>query len=195
MKQLFLFGWTVLLFILCCPGVLLEPYKYKNIGILLHCVVFTILYFILYNHMSSVIEGLETTTDKNKKFEETKTKLFNEIKTIQSSDETHDTQAKKVQEIFEKIFSDWEEKDIQAFQTKYDDFFKKELNMDDEVTLEYVLNEASPEKIKLIDSLSQKQQNALEKICLSLDQDEINKILKLDNEKFKEILTKIINNQ
>ena len=58
MKQLFLFGWTVLLFIMCTPGFLLEPSKYKLLGMLIHSLIFTILYFILYNHMSSIIEGL-----------------------------------------------------------------------------------------------------------------------------------------
>ena len=84
MKSLFLFGWTVLLFIICCPGVILEPYKYKLFGLLIHGFIFTILYVIMYKHMSNVVEGLETDKmeDTKDKFEEAKEKLSNKLKEI-----------------------------------------------------------------------------------------------------------------
>ena len=61
--------------------------------------------------------------------------------------------------------------------------------------MEYVLNNASPDKIKYIDSLPQKHQDALEKIYNSMEQDKIDKFLELDNDKFKQVLSDIINKQ
>ena len=61
--------------------------------------------------------------------------------------------------------------------------------------MEYLLNNATPEKIKFIDSLSQKHQDALEKIYNSMDQDKIDKLLNLENDKFNKVLSEIIEKQ
>ena len=203
MKSLFLFGWTVLLFIICCPGVILQPYKHKTFGLLLHGLIFTISYGIMYNHMSSMIEGLETENKPEKedksniedKFEDAKKKLFKELKKIDVNKLPVQEQVEKTKEIFDKMFSDWSEEDIQTFQTKYEKYFTENFEIGDHENLEYVLNNASPEKIKYIDSLPQRHQEALEKIYNSLEQDKIDKILELDNDKFKQVLSDIINKE
>lgn len=203
MKSLFLFGWTVLLFIICCPGVILQPYKHKTFGLLLHGLIFTILYGIMYNHMSSIIEGLETKNKPEKednsniedKFEDAKKKLFKELKNIDVNKLPVQEQVEKTKEIFDKMFSDWSEEDIQTFQTKYEKYFTENFEIGDHENLEYVLNNASPEKIKYIDSLPQRHQEALEKIYNSMEQDKIDKILELDNDKFKQVLSDIINKE
>ena len=61
--------------------------------------------------------------------------------------------------------------------------------------MEYLLNNATPEKIKFIDSLSQKHQDALENIYNSMDQDKIDKLLNLENDKFNKVLSEIIEKQ
>ena len=61
--------------------------------------------------------------------------------------------------------------------------------------MEYLLNNATPEKIKFIDSLSQKHQDALEKIYNSMDQDKIDKLLNLENDQFNKVLSEIIEKQ
>ena len=193
MKQLFLFGWTVLLFIICCPGVILEPYKCKTIALLLHGIIFTVLYIVMYNHMSTLIEGLETeTTDK---FDEVKEKLFKELKKIEKDKLSIQEQGEKTQEIFDNLFSNWSEDDIQTFQTKYEKYFRENFEIGDDGNMEYLLNNATPEKIKFIDSLSQKHQDALEKIYNSMDQDKIDKLLNLENDKFNKVLSEIIEKQ
>ena len=194
MKQFLLFGWTILLFIICCPGIVLEPYKHKNIGILLHCLVFTTLFYILYNHVSATIEGL-VESDDDSKFKQAKNTLASELKKIQENNMTVEEQIEKTKEVFDKIFADWDEKDKQSFQDKYENFFKENFDVGDNENLEYVLNNASPEKIKFIDSLTQTQQEALEKIYTSMDQKEIDKVLELENDEFKKLLTDIINKQ
>ena len=69
----------------------------------------------MYNHMSTLIEGLETeTTDK---FDEVKEKLFKELKKIEKDNLSIQEQGEKTQEIFDKLFSNWSEDDIQTFQT------------------------------------------------------------------------------
>ena len=191
MKQLFLFGWTVLLFVICCPGVILEPYKCKTIALLLHGIIFTVLYIIMYNHMSTLIEGLET----DSKFEEVKDKLVDELKKIEKNELPIQEQIDITKETFDKVFSNWSEDDIQTFQTKYETYFRENFEIGDNEKMEYVLNNASPEKIKFIDSLSQKHQDALEKIYNSMDQDKIDKILNLDNEQFNKVLSEIIEKQ
>lgn len=191
MKQLFLFGWTVLLFVICCPGVILEPYKCKTIALLLHGIIFTVLYIIMYNHMSTLIEGLET----DSKFEEVKDKLVDELKKIEKNELPIQEQIDRTKETFDKVFSNWSEDDIQTFQTKYETYFRENFEIGDNEKMEYVLNNASPEKIKFIDSLSQKHQDALEKIYNSMDQDKIDKILNLDNEQFNKVLSEIIEKQ
>lgn len=203
MKSIFLFGWTVLLFIICCPGVILQPYKHKTFGLLLHGLIFTILYGIMYNHMSSIIEGLETENKPEKedksnikdKFEDAKKKLFKELKKIDVNKLPVQEQVEKTKEIFDKMFSDWSEEDIQTFQTKYEKYFTENFEIGDHENLEYVLNNASPDKIKYIDSLPQRHQEALEKIYNSLEQDKIDKLLELDNDKFKRVLSDIINKE
>lgn len=191
MKQLFLFGWTVLLFVICCPGVILEPYKCKTIALLLHGIIFTVLYIIMYNHMSTLIEGLET----DSKFEDVKDKLVDELKKIEKAELPIQEQIDKTKETFDKVFSNWSEDDIQTFQTKYETYFRENFEIGDNEKMEYVLNNASPDKIKFIDSLSQKHQDALEKIYNSMDQDKIDKILNLDNDQFNKVLSEIIEKQ
>lgn len=197
MKSLFLFGWTVLLFIICCPGVILQPYKHKTFGLLLHGFIFIILYGIMYNHMSNIIEGLETDdkSDSKDKFEDAKEKLFKELKKIDVNKLPVQEQVEKTKEIFDKLFSDWSEDEIQTFQTKYEKYFTENFEIGDHEKLEYVLNNATPDKIKYIDSLPQKHQDALEKIYNSMEQDKIDKFLELDNDKFKQVLSDIINKQ
>ena len=102
MKQFLLFGWTILLFIICCPGIVLEPYKHKNIGILLHCLVFTTLFYILYNHVSATIEGL-VESDDDSKFKQAKNTLASELKKIQENNMTVEEQIEKTKEVFDKI--------------------------------------------------------------------------------------------
>ena len=191
MKQLFLFGWTVLLFVICCPGVILEPYKCKTIALLLHGIIFTVLYIIMYNHMSTLIEGLET----DSKFEDVKDKLVDELKKIEKAELPIQEQIDRTKETFDKVFSNWSEDDIQTFQTKYETYFRENFEIGDNEKMEYVLNNASPDKIKFIDSLSQKHQDALEKIYNSMDQDKIDKILNLDNDQFNKVLSEIIEKQ
>lgn len=197
MKSLFLFGWTVLLFIICCPGVILEPYKYKLFGLLIHGFIFTILYVIMYKHMSNVVEGLEMdkTEDSKDKFEEAKDNLSNKLKEIDINKLPVQEQVEKTKEIFDKLFNDWSEDEIQTFQTKYEKYFTENFEIGDNENLEYALNNASPEKIKFIDSLPQEQQIALEKIYNSMDQDKIDKLLELDNDKFKQVLSNIVEKQ
>jgi hypothetical protein len=197
MKQLFLFGWTVLLFIICTPGVIFEPNNYKLIGMILHSLIFTILYSVLYNHMTNVIEGLtqESREEISNKFEETKTKLFQELKNIEDEQLSTEEQIKKTQKLFDEYFKEWSKEDIDLFEKKYATFFKENFKIGDNENMEYLLNNASPEKIQIIDSLSEKQQEALEKIYLSMDHDSIDKVLKLDNEVFKQVLNEIIEKQ
>jgi hypothetical protein len=153
--------------------------------------------------MSSIIEGLETKNKPEKedksniedKFEDAKKKLFKELKNIDVNKLPVQEQVEKTKEIFDKMFSDWSEEDIQTFQTKYEKYFTENFEIGDHENLEYVLNNASPEKIKYIDSLPQRHQEALEKIYNSMEQDKIDKILELDNDKFKQVLSDIINKE
>ena len=147
----------------------------------------------MYNHMSTLIEGLETeTTDK---FDEVKEKLFKELKKIEKDKLSIQEQGEKTQEIFDNLFSNWSEDDIQTFQTKYEKYFRENFEIGDDGNMEYLLNNATPEKIKFIDSLSQKHQDALEKIYNSMDQDKIDKLLNLENDKFNKVLSEIIEKQ
>lgn len=144
--------------------------------------------------MSSVIEGLTQDSKENNddKLEKMKSKLFNELKNIEKENLSIDEQVNKTQEIFDQEFKDWSDNEIDEFQTKYESFFKENFDIGDNISMEYVLNNASPEKIKFMDSLSLKQQEALEKIYLTMNQDSIDKIINLDNEQFKQILNDII---
>lgn len=144
--------------------------------------------------MSSVIEGLTQDSKENNddKLEKMKSKLFNELKNIEKENLSIDEQVNKTQEIFDQEFKDWSDNEINEFQTKYESFFKENFDIGDNISMEYVLNNASPEKIKFMDSLSLKQQEALEKIYLTMNQDSIDKIINLDNEQFKQILNDII---
>ena len=134
-------------------------------------------------------------SDDDSKFKQAKNTLASELKKIQENNMTVEEQIEKTKEVFDKIFADWDEKDKQSFQEKYETFFKENFDIGDNENLEYVLNNASPEKIKFIDSLTQTQQEALEKIYTSMDQKEIDKVLELENDEFKKLLTDIINKQ
>ena len=220
MKIFILFIVFMLLFILLLPGIIIQPPKiYKYFFIFGHSLIFTVLYVYLRKQIlnTNVVEGMQE--DKNNFSEEEMSKFkdihdqFNEyidsipedvlvkfsidemntkIKEIIPNISDEDLIRYKQYEVyitgkpeFDKHFEKSGKFQKSDIFNKITDTFEKKVNV--------ALNECPPEKINFILDLKRDEINALEAIVSSLNIEQTEKLVHLDNDKIKEMIQKVVN--
>ena len=205
-RQLILFGITFLLFIFAQPELFVKiPPKYNTYFIISHCLVFTLFFSISYHYMNNVQENF--TENETLLFTTKREEIKKEFKK-QGIDDLDKMSDEKVTQIMTNVtqgMSDEEIKKLQQYMLSNETDLKnnpesiqsrKDKNVEKFKKFEEKINHlgemASIDQIKLFDSLSINQQDALGKILENMNNSEIEKYLKLDVETLKKSIQDVL---
>tara|TARA_B100001287_G_scaffold253183_1_gene235674 strand:+ start:16307 stop:16927 length:621 start_codon:yes stop_codon:yes gene_type:complete len=200
-EHLKLFGFTVFLFIVLQPNLFLKiPAKYDILFILFHSLIFALIYIIVDDNMFIISENF---TSQEKDFLEKKCKEIEHAFEKYSNADITNMSEDDIKSITQNVIKDLNDDQIKRLR-KYAEsnlsknnkntYTKEHKAYDTEMQdkLNYIGDHASVDHIKLFDSLSRTEQNALEKILNSMNIDEIDKYLKLDVENLQKSIQDVL---
>lgn len=223
MNNLLLFIICFVLFIVLVPGIIVKPPKvYKEFFIFGHCLLFTAVYIYLRTAFSAkTIEGLQG-LEKFTEEEINRCKLIDE-KFNESLDKNQkSTSLKYSQEEFDlkikELVPDVSDDEIikyKEYQIMVDELPENDFKFDEtteegkkhhtdepywnklkdpfEKKITAIFDDASVEKIQFISSLDENEINALENVAKKLSIEELRKIIELDDDKIKKMISELMN--
>ena len=203
-EHLTIFGYTVVLFIILQPNKFIKiPEKYTIYFVLFHCLVFSLLYIVMNDIFFNTCEQF---TDEELPFLEKSRQEIDTVLEKYSSKEMESFNEDDIEKIMKNVTKDLTDEQIKkvkeyVFSNKANTYDSKTIDtydpLDKDVKLNKKMNHigdiASVEQIQYFDSLSRKQQNALERIVEDMNMEDIEKYMKLDIEKIKESIQEVGN--
>lgn len=223
MNNLLLLVICFVLFIVLVPGLIIKPPKvYKEFFIFGHCLLFTAIYIYLRSIFSAKtiegLQGLEKFTEEeintckliDEKFNEALDKIPDSTLVTYSQEEfnskikellpnTTDDEIIKYKE-YQIMIDELPENDSKFDETteegrkhhsnepyweKIKDTFEKKITA--------IFDDTSVEKIQFISSLDENEINALENVAKKLSIEELRKIIELDDDKIKKMISELMN--